>query len=154
MDLWHICVAGPGSGSSRAVQRGVLHGSAAYKGVWDSHSVGCSTRGCSANRLCVNFWECRQWDSGWSSALSGLEHDSREVGGRQLAGSDHSPGGNASAELGIRDCLRDTGAARLRSRSNDGATLRVSAEAPVCAMDSNRDCEAAEFNAFKLPFRK
>src|SRR6266404_1661469 len=71
------------------------------------------------------------------SALSGLEHDSREVGGRQLAGSDHSPGGNASAELGIRDCLRDTGAARLRSRSNDGATLRVSAEAPVCAMDSN-----------------
>ncbi len=34
---------------------------------------------------------------------------------KRLARSDHSPGGNPSAELGIWDCLRNTAAARLRT---------------------------------------
>jgi hypothetical protein len=45
------------------------------------------------------------------------------AGKRQLARSRHSNCRCAPAELRVWDCLRNTGVARLQSRSDDGAAL-------------------------------
>ena len=109
--------------ANRALQRGRLHSGAADQRVWDSHGLGRPARPCTADRFCLDSGKCRERDWGRTGAHAGPEYGPGAVGKRQLARSRHSHCGCAPAELRVCDCLRNTGVARLQSRSDDGAAL-------------------------------
>src|ERR1035438_6190142 len=123
VDLRSIWRFGTGSGGDRALQRGLLHSGAADQRIWYSHGLGRPAGPSTADRFCVDFGKCGERDWGRSGAHAGPEYGPGAVGKRQLARSRHSNCRCAPAELCVWDCLRNTGVARLQSRSHDGATL-------------------------------
>ena len=146
MDLQCFCVAGSGPGGSGSLQCGVLHGGAADQRVWNSHGSGRSARARAAGRLRV--------DSGsvGSGILAGLALTLalNTIIAKWAEGNSRDPMillvGNAAVELGIRGCLRNTGAARLQSGSYDGAALRMSVASNSRAVG---ECRACKFLAIR-----